>query len=111
MIGITERDYRKKNKSRRRQKRHGRETQYSTYRSLVDDEGVDDLPVARRTRCFPGGHGKTATHDEHESLMNDLEHKVFSRLHDDTHVYPGHGDDTTLGGERPHLQEWQQRGW
>lgn len=60
---------------------------------------------------FPGGHGKTATHDEHESLMNDLEHKVFSRLHDDTHVYPGHGDDTTLGNERPHLSEWRERGW
>jgi hypothetical protein len=26
-------------------------------------------------------------------------------------VYPGHGDDTTLGTERPHLDEWQQRGW
>jgi len=26
-------------------------------------------------------------------------------------VYPGHGDDTTLGDERPHLEEWAQRGW
>ena len=41
----------------------------------------------------------------------DLEHKVFSRLDDDTHVYPGHGDDTTLGTERPHLPEWRERGW
>ena len=60
---------------------------------------------------FPGGHGKTATLEHHESLMNDLEHKVFSRLDDDTHVYPGHGDDTTLGTERPHLSEWRERGW
>jgi len=60
---------------------------------------------------FPGGHGKTDTLEHHESLMNDLEHKVFSRLDDDTHVYPGHGDDTTLGTERPHLSEWRERGW
>jgi hypothetical protein len=26
-------------------------------------------------------------------------------------VYPGHGDDTTLGDERPHLEEWRERGW
>jgi hypothetical protein len=26
-------------------------------------------------------------------------------------VYPGHGDDTTLGAERPHLSEWSERGW
>jgi hypothetical protein len=26
-------------------------------------------------------------------------------------VYPGHGDDTTLGEERPHLEEWRERGW
>jgi glyoxylase-like metal-dependent hydrolase (beta-lactamase superfamily II) len=30
---------------------------------------------------------------------------------DSTVVYPGHGDDTTLGAERPHLAEWKQRGW
>lgn len=60
---------------------------------------------------FPGGHGKTATVDHHNALMDDLEAKVFARLGDDTHVYPGHGDDTVLGNERPHLQEWRERGW
>ena len=24
---------------------------------------------------------------------------------------PGHGDDTTIGAEQPHLQEWIDRGW
>ena len=33
------------------------------------------------------------------------------RLPDDTVVYPGHGDDTTLGAERPHLEEWRARRW
>ncbi|PVZ08868.1 glyoxylase-like metal-dependent hydrolase (beta-lactamase superfamily II) [Actinomycetospora cinnamomea] len=60
---------------------------------------------------FPGGPGKTAGPAEFGSLMDDLEAKVFGRLDDDTHVYPGHGDDTTLGTERPKLGEWRERGW
>lgn len=60
---------------------------------------------------FPGGHGKTETVEHHNALMDDLEAKVFARLGDDTHVYPGHGDDTVLGDERPHLPEWRERGW
>jgi glyoxylase-like metal-dependent hydrolase (beta-lactamase superfamily II) len=42
--------------------------------------------------------------------MSDLEEKVFT-LPDEAWVYPGHGNDTTLGDERPHLQEWWARGW
>jgi glyoxylase-like metal-dependent hydrolase (beta-lactamase superfamily II) len=43
--------------------------------------------------------------------MDDLETKVFGQLGDDTVVYPGHGDDTTLGTERPKLGDWRERGW
>jgi glyoxylase-like metal-dependent hydrolase (beta-lactamase superfamily II) len=43
--------------------------------------------------------------------MNDLEGKIFGRFDDDTVVHPGHGDDTTLGTERPHLAKWWERGW
>ncbi|MFF5083017.1 MBL fold metallo-hydrolase [Actinoplanes sp. NPDC000266] len=60
---------------------------------------------------FPGGHGKTATTEDHISLMDDLEAKIFNRLPDDTWFYPGHGKDSTLGTERPHLKEWRDRGW
>jgi glyoxylase-like metal-dependent hydrolase (beta-lactamase superfamily II) len=60
---------------------------------------------------FPGGPGKTATPGDFTSLMHDLETKVFGALPDETWVYPGHGDDTTLGAERPHLAEWRARGW
>ena len=45
------------------------------------------------------------------ALIGDVEKKIFDRLPDETWVYPGHGDDTTLGAERPHLDEWQARGW
>jgi glyoxylase-like metal-dependent hydrolase (beta-lactamase superfamily II) len=43
--------------------------------------------------------------------MDDLERKVFGSLPDDTHVYPGHGKDTTLGVERPAIPQWRARGW
>lgn len=59
---------------------------------------------------FPGGHGRTTTPEDHERIMDGLE-ALFDRLPDETHVYPGHGDDTTIGRERPHLAEWRERGW
>lgn len=42
--------------------------------------------------------------------MDDLEARIFV-LPDKTWFYPGHGKDSTLGAERPHLGEWRQRGW
>ncbi|MCU0266777.1 MAG: MBL fold metallo-hydrolase [Actinomycetia bacterium] len=60
---------------------------------------------------FPGGVGRTTTPAEFASLYRDVVTKVFDRLPDETWVYPGHGNDTTLGAERPHLPEWRQRGW
>ncbi|GAA0358840.1 MBL fold metallo-hydrolase [Streptomyces blastmyceticus] len=61
---------------------------------------------------FPGGVGNT--HDDPKafaSLLGDVETKLFGQLPDETWVYPGHGADTTLGAERPHLAEWRARGW
>src|SRR6185312_13359830 len=60
---------------------------------------------------FPGGPGRTTRPDEFESLMGDLEARVFARYGDETIIYPGHGDDTNLGNERRHLAEWRERGW
>jgi glyoxylase-like metal-dependent hydrolase (beta-lactamase superfamily II) len=60
---------------------------------------------------FPGGPGKTTNPADFSSLMNDLEQRVFDQLPDPTWVYPGHGNDTTLGAERPHIPEWRARGW
>lgn len=60
---------------------------------------------------FPGGVGKTRSPEDFASLIGDVERKLFDRLPDETWVYPGHGDDTTLGHERPHLPEWRSRGW
>ena len=60
---------------------------------------------------FPGGAGRTTEPQHFTSLMDDLERKVFRVLPDNTWIYPGHGKDTTLGTERPSLQEWRERGW
>jgi glyoxylase-like metal-dependent hydrolase (beta-lactamase superfamily II) len=61
---------------------------------------------------FPGGPGNTDHNPERfASLMTDLEERVFARLPDGTWVYPGHGGDTTIGAERPHVPEWRARGW
>jgi glyoxylase-like metal-dependent hydrolase (beta-lactamase superfamily II) len=60
---------------------------------------------------FPGGVGKTWSADDFTSLLNDVKSRLFDQLPDDTWFYPGHGDDSTLGKERPNLGEWRARGW
>jgi glyoxylase-like metal-dependent hydrolase (beta-lactamase superfamily II) len=60
---------------------------------------------------FPGGVGKTTAPADFTSLLTDVTERLFGPLPDATWVYPGHGKDTTLGVERPHLGEWRARGW
>ena len=60
---------------------------------------------------FPGGVGKTWEPGAFEELLGDVNSQLFGVYGDDTVVYPGHGDDTTLGDERPHIEEWRERGW
>ena len=60
---------------------------------------------------FPGGPGATRfPESDFASIIRSIE-RLFSCLGPDTVVMPGHGDDTTIGKERPHLQEWADRGW
>jgi glyoxylase-like metal-dependent hydrolase (beta-lactamase superfamily II) len=60
---------------------------------------------------FPGGVGKTTSPEHFTSLINDVSERIFDKLPDDTWFYPGHGDDSNLGVERPKLDEWRARGW
>jgi glyoxylase-like metal-dependent hydrolase (beta-lactamase superfamily II) len=61
---------------------------------------------------FPGGVGNTwGDPAAFTSLYEGVVTKIFDQLPDDTWVYPGHGNDTTIGAERPHLAEWRERGW
>lgn len=60
---------------------------------------------------FPGGVGKTWSKPDFDSLIADVKTKLFDAFDDATIVHPGHGSDTTLGAERPSLDEWRARGW
>jgi len=61
---------------------------------------------------FPGGPGATGfPGGDFPTIIRSIEDRLFSPLPADTVVLPGHGDDTVIGNESPHLQEWIDRGW
>ena len=60
---------------------------------------------------FPGGPGNTSfEHGDFDTIIESIDRRMFT-LPADTLVLPGHGDDTTIGTERPHLDEWIERRW
>ncbi len=60
---------------------------------------------------FPGGPGNTKPADaDFGTIIQSIDRRLFT-LAPDTIVMPGHGSDTTISTERPHLQEWVDRGW
>ncbi len=61
---------------------------------------------------FPGGPGNTSfPNADFDTIIASIDRRLFAPLDPDTIVLPGHGDQTTIGTERPHLQEWVDRGW
>ncbi|WP_407110099.1 MBL fold metallo-hydrolase [Streptomyces sp. DSM 116494] len=78
--------------------------------ALVYDDPHGHPHVFTGDCLFPGGPGRTTRPEDFQSLMSGLEEKVFT-LPDETWFYPGHGNDSSLGAERPHLREWRARGW
>lgn len=60
---------------------------------------------------FPGGVGKTHSEGDFVRLFNDVKQKLFDVYPDSAIVRPGHGAPTTLGAERPKLDEWWKRRW
>jgi glyoxylase-like metal-dependent hydrolase (beta-lactamase superfamily II) len=79
--------------------------------ALLYDDPVGTPHLFTGDSLFPGGVGKTWSPEDFTSLIDDVTTRVFDRLPDETWFYPGHGDDSTLGAERPHLAEWRSRGW
>jgi glyoxylase-like metal-dependent hydrolase (beta-lactamase superfamily II) len=73
---------------------------------------VEESPILfSGDTLFPGGPGNTSfPGGDFPTIIQSLEGRLFV-LPDDTIVLPGHGLDTTIGTERPHLQEWIDRGW
>jgi glyoxylase-like metal-dependent hydrolase (beta-lactamase superfamily II) len=61
---------------------------------------------------FPGGPGATKfPGGDFPAIIRSIEDRIFARFPAETMVLPGHGADTTIGTELPHLQEWIDRGW
>lgn len=79
--------------------------------ALLYDDPAGSPHLWTGDSLFPGGPGRTTDTQSFLSLMGDLEAKVFDRLPDETWFYPGHGNDSTLGEQRPQLSEWRGRGW
>lgn len=76
----------------------------------ADDQPAIATHLFTGDTLFPGGPGKTQNAEHFRQIMRSLRERLFV-LPDDTWVYPGHGDDTTLGAERAHLDQWEARGW
>jgi glyoxylase-like metal-dependent hydrolase (beta-lactamase superfamily II) len=80
--------------------------------ALLYDDPAGHPHLFTGDSLFPGGVGNTfGDKAAFEQLIDEVSTKVFDRLPDDTWFYPGHGNDSVLGAERPHLQEWRERGW
>jgi glyoxylase-like metal-dependent hydrolase (beta-lactamase superfamily II) len=79
--------------------------------ALLYDDPAGTPHLFTGDSLFPGGVGKTWSPEDFSTLIDEVSTKVFDRLPDETWFYPGHGDDSTLGAERPHLGEWRARGW
>jgi glyoxylase-like metal-dependent hydrolase (beta-lactamase superfamily II) len=78
----------------------------------LDGPATGDVTQLFTGDClFPGGIGKTWQPGDFTQLLEDVSSRVFDVYGDSTVVYPGHGDDTTLGAERPSLADWRERGW
>jgi glyoxylase-like metal-dependent hydrolase (beta-lactamase superfamily II) len=61
---------------------------------------------------FPGGPGNTTfSGGNFAQIITSIDSRLFTPLLPETIVMPGHGADTTIGNERPHLAEWIRRGW
>jgi glyoxylase-like metal-dependent hydrolase (beta-lactamase superfamily II) len=60
---------------------------------------------------FPGGPGNaTFEGGDFATIIESIDRRLFT-LAADSIILPGHGTDSTIGTERPHLQEWVDRGW
>jgi glyoxylase-like metal-dependent hydrolase (beta-lactamase superfamily II) len=79
--------------------------------ALLYDDPAGTPHLFTGDSLFPGGVGKTWSPEDFTTLLDEVTTKLFDRLPDETWFYPGHGDDSTLGAERPHLAEWRKRGW
>ena len=93
---------------------HGELEVDATHRVYYEQCGnPDGAPILfSGDTLFPGGPGATKFEGgDFPTIIRSIEDRFFRVLDDDVLVLPGHGDDTTIGTEKPHLDEWVARGW
>ncbi|MBT8212170.1 MAG: MBL fold metallo-hydrolase [Acidimicrobiia bacterium] len=72
---------------------------------------LDGAPIVfTGDTLFPGGPGRTTSPEQFAEVMRSLDQRLFT-LPDETMILPGHGLGTTIGEERPDVEEWRSRGW
>jgi glyoxylase-like metal-dependent hydrolase (beta-lactamase superfamily II) len=73
---------------------------------------VDTPVLFTGDTLFPGGPGNTASDiGDFATIITSIEDRLFRAFDAETTIWPGHGAPSTIGDERPHLDEWVQRGW
>jgi glyoxylase-like metal-dependent hydrolase (beta-lactamase superfamily II) len=73
---------------------------------------VDTPVLFSGDTLFPGGPGATSFEGgDFPTIITSIEERLFRRYDEETIVWPGHGAATTIGAERPHLEDWVARGW
>ena len=74
---------------------------------------LNDTPVLfTGDTLFPGGPGNaTFEGGDFTTIIRSIDDRLFRPFVADTLIFPGHGDSSTIGAERPHLDEWVARGW
>ncbi len=76
------------------------------------DRGDDPPFLFTGDTLFPGGPGNTALPGgDFATIIRSIDERIFAAFADTTLILPGHGDTTVLAKERPHLEEWVERGW
>ena len=83
------------------------------YAPALGEAGDDGAPtgvVFSGDTLFQGGPGATGrSYSDFDTIIESIRERLFP-LPEATVVHTGHGDSTTIGTEKPHLQEWIDRG-
>ncbi|STY72584.1 hydroxyacylglutathione hydrolase [Micrococcus luteus] len=83
------------------------------YAPALGEAGDDGAPtgvVFSGDTLFQGGPGATGrSYSDFDTIIESIRERLFT-LPEATVVHTGHGDSTTIGTEKPHLQEWIDRG-
>lgn len=83
------------------------------YAPALGEAGDDGAPtgvVFSGDTLFQGGPGATGrSYSDFDTIIESIRERLLS-LPEATVVHTGHGDSTTIGTEKPHLQEWIDRG-